>query len=289
MTVWKHQPQLDTLAPALHAWFETELGRAVLAAEQRLLERCLTDCFGYYLLQLGIDSDLNFYNDCRIQRCFRAGPVLPRAIEKECAGPVLPNGKNQSAFVRCHFEELPFESDSLDVVVVHHVVEFSADPHAVLRELYRVIVPHGRVILVGFNPWSLFGLRMALGRWHSDSIWRNHWLSAPRVQDWLQLLGFAADRTDYGFHRLPLQRTANWAKIANSTSNWSRYWPGGGIYAITAIKQVAKFIPMRPLRMRTPSVLVPLPVAKPSATVGQRNESPQRKDQGRWNKNIETH
>jgi SAM-dependent methyltransferase len=260
MTVWRHKPQFDTLAPALHSWFETELGRSVLAVEQRLLERCLTDCFGYYLLQLGIDSDMNFYRDCRIQRCFRAGPMLPK----------MPVNDTRAAFVRCNFEELPFESDSLDVVVAHHVVEFSTDPHAVLRELYRVTVPHGRIILVGFNPWSLFGLRMAVGRWQSDSIWRNHWLSAPRVQDWLQLLGFEVEHIDYGFHRLPLQRAANWAQMANKATNWSRHWPGGGIYAVTAIKQVAKFIPMRPLRLRPASVLAPLPVAKPSTTVGQR-------------------
>lgn len=257
MRVWKHLPQIEALAPALRVWFETELGRAILAAEQSLLERCLTDCFGYYLLQLGIDSDLSFFHDCRIQRCFKAGPILPQQVHAELS----------SAFVQCNFEELPFESDSLDVVVAHHVAEFSSDPHAMLRELYRVTVPEGRVILVGFNPWSLFGLRMGLGRWRGASIWRNHWLSASRMQDWLQLLGFAVERTDYGFHRLPLHRAAGWAK---ADAAWVRHWPGGGIYVITAVKQVAKFIPMQPLRARPISVLAPLPVAKPSASVGQR-------------------
>lgn len=257
MRVWKHQPQIEALAPALHAWFETELGRAVLAAEQQLLERCLTDCFGYYLLQLGIDSDLSFFHDCRIQRCFKAGPVAPQLAGAEPA----------AAFVRCNFEELPFDSDSLDVIVAHHVAEFSGDPHAMLRELYRVTVPEGRVILVGFNPWSLFGVRMALGRWKGASIWRNHWLSVSRMQDWLQLLGFAVERTDYGFHRLPLQRAARWAE---ARAAWTRHWPGGGVYAITAVKRVAKFIPMRPLRVRPVSVLASLPVAKPSTSVGQR-------------------
>lgn len=256
MRMWKHLPQVETLAPALHAWFETELGRAVLTAEQHLLERCLTDCFGYYLLQLGIDSDQSFFHDCRIQRCFKAGPILPQRLTER-----------SSAFVQCNFEELPFESDSLDVVVAHHVAEFSSDPHAMLRELYRVMVPEGRIILVGFNPWSLFGMRMALGRWTGAGMWHNHWLSVSRMQDWLQLLGFAVERTDYGFHRLPLQPAANWAKVDEA---WTRHWPGGGIYVITAIKQVAKFIPIRPLRVRPVSVLASLPTAKPSTSVGQR-------------------
>ena len=258
MRVWKHQPRVETLAPALHAWFATDLGRAVLTAEQSLIERSLTNCFGYHLLQLGIDSDLNFFRDCRVQRCFKAGPVLPKIVSPQ-----------SSAFVQCNFEELPFETDSLDVVVAHHVVEFADDPYAMLRELYRVTVPEGRVVLVGFNPWSLLGARMVMGRWKGSEVWRNHWLSASRLQDWLQLLGFAVESTDYGFHHLPMQRTARWAPAGAA---WARHLPGGGIYMITAIKQVAKFIPMRPLRMRPVSVLAPLPVAKPSATVGQRRE-----------------
>ncbi len=267
MRVWKHQPQFATLAPSLHAWFETELGCAVLAAEQQLLERCLTDCFGYYLLQLGVDSDLNFFRDCRVQRCFKAGPIQPQPFSTAQSCSEQSCGEQSAAFVQCNFEELPFESDSLDVVVAHHVVEFSSDPHAMLRELYRVTVPEGRIILVGFNPLSLLGVRMVFGRWKSASIWRNHWLSVSRMQDWLQLLGFAVERTDYGFHRLPLQRTARWAK---ADAKWARHWPGGGIYTITAIKRVAKFIPMRPLRMRPVSVLTPLPIAKPTAAIGQR-------------------
>lgn len=257
MRVWKHQPQVETLAPALHTWFETELGRAVLTAEERLIERSLTNCFGYHLLQLGVDSDLNLFSDCRVQRCFRAGPILPQR---------LPAGE-PSAFVQCNFEELPFESDSLDVVVAHHVIEFANDPHAMLRELYRVTVPEGRVVLIGFNPLSLLGGRMVMGRWKNSSVWRNHWLSASRMLDWLQLLGFAVESTDYGFHRLPLQRAAGWSKVE---APWVRHVPGGGIYVITAIKQVAKFIPMRPLRVRPVSVLSTLPVAKPSAVIGQR-------------------
>lgn len=256
MRVWKHQPQVETLAPAVHAWFETELGRAVLSHEKNLIERSLTNCFGYHLLQLGIDSDLSFFEDCRVQRCFKAGPLLPRSTES-------------SAFVQCSFEELPFDSDSLDVVVAHHVVEFADDPHAMLRELHRVVVPEGRVVLVGFNPWSPLGARMVAGRWKNSSMWRNHFLSVSRMQDWLQLLGFGVERTEYGFHHLPMQRAARWSR---PDAAWARHLPGGGIYMITAIKQVAKFIPLRPLRARSVSVLSPLPVAKPSAAVGERRE-----------------
>ncbi|HSB97492.1 MAG TPA: class I SAM-dependent methyltransferase [Spongiibacteraceae bacterium] len=259
MPLWKHQPPPDALAPILHAWYQTDLGRTVLRAEQRLIERCLTDAFGYHLLQLGIDSELTFYDDCRVQRCFKAGPVPPVHI-----------GGYGPGFVQCDVEELPFESDSLDVVIVHHALEFAANPHAVLRELYRVAVPEGRIVLVGFNPWSPLGARMALGRWRSNSIWRNHFLSVSRLHDWLQLLGFAMQRTDYGFHRLPLHQAGQWP--VGSEQEWTRHCPGGGVYAITAIKQVSRFIPMKPLWARARPALSPLAVVKPSTQLRPRTK-----------------
>ncbi|MDB6062877.1 MAG: hypothetical protein JWM78_2980 [Verrucomicrobiaceae bacterium] len=260
MPVWKHQPQLDTLASSLQQWFETDMGRVVLAVERRMLARCLADCFGYHLLQLSANNNLDLYGDCRIQRCFKAGPIRP----------ALPSADSRSAFVRCNFEELPFETGSIDVALAHHVPEFSADPHAVLRELYRVTVPNGRVILIGFNPWSPFGARMAVGRLRSGSVWRNHFFSAARMNDWLQLLGFQIESTEYGFHRLPLHRAAQWPNLSDSDNTLSRHWPLGGIYLITAIKQESKFIPIKPIWSHARPVLAPLSAAKPSVAVGQK-------------------
>lgn len=261
MPNWKHQPSFDALAPALHAWFQTDLGRAAVQVEQQLIDHCLKDCFGYHLLQLSIDSDLTFYEECRIQRCFKAGSIPPaRASER-----------SKDLFVQCEAHELPFESDSLDAVIVHHAMEFAANPHAVLRELYRVTVPEGRIVLVGFNPWSLLGARMLLGRYRNNSIWRNHFLSVARLHDWLELLGFTLQSTDYGFHRPPLHRAGQWTVREQP---WLRRWPGGGIYAITAVKEVSKFIPLKPLWSAARPALAPLAVAKPSANSASVRPSP---------------
>jgi SAM-dependent methyltransferase len=254
MPNWKHQPSFDALAPALHAWFQTDLGRAAVQVEQQLIDHCLSDCFGYHLLQLSVDNDLTFYNECRIQRCFKAGAIPPSSASE----------RGKALFVQCEAHELPFESDSLDAVIVHHAMEFAANPHAVLRELYRVTVPEGRIVLVGFNPWSLLGARMLLGRYRNNSIWRNHFLSVARLHDWLELLGFTLQRTDYGFHRPPLHRAGQWSV---REQQWMRRWPGGGVYAITAVKEVSKFIPLKPLWSGARPALAPLAVAKPSANV----------------------
>lgn len=251
MQLWKREPQIADLAPALSRWFGTDLGRAVLAAEQGLIGGGLAGCFGYHLLQLGVDNNLTLFADARVQRCFRAGPTAPTT------------GAGNCAFVQCDYAELPFETDSLDVVIVHHVLEFAANPHAVLRELYRVTVPHGRILLVGFNPWSLFGAHMLVGHWRRNSVWRNHALAAWRTHDWLQVLGFETERTDFAFFRPPFNRTAG---TGAATGGWTRRLPFGGVYMITAVKQTSTFIPIKP-RWARPAVLSALPVAKPSATI----------------------
>jgi ubiquinone/menaquinone biosynthesis C-methylase UbiE len=62
------------------------------------------------------------------------------------------------------FGELPFATQSLDLVVLPHVLEFAAEPHQVLREVERVLIPEGQVIICGFNPSSLWGMRQVAGR-----------------------------------------------------------------------------------------------------------------------------
>lgn len=248
----------------MRQWFASELGAELLVQEQALLETELGDLFGYYLLQLGFDTGRPLFGECRVQRCFQSGPVPV---------PVPASATLKHPFVQSEFEALPFASDSLDGVIVQHVLEFATNPHAVLRELYRVTVPHGRVMVVGFNPWSLFGLRMLGGRLRPESLWHNHLLSAPRVSDWLELLGFTVQRTQFGFHRLPFHRTAHWLKSYRDSA-WGdglRRLPTGAVYVLTAVKQVACTTAVKP-RWRAP-VIAPLPVVKPSAVVGQRRDS----------------
>lgn len=257
MPLWKRQPPADLIASSLRQWFGTELGRELLAQEQRLIDVELSDLFGYHLLQLGFDSEIALFGECRVQRCYQAGPVLPEGA---------------SAFVQCAFEELPFDGDSLDGVIVHHVLEFASNPHAVLRELHRVTRPQGRILIVGFNPWSLFGARMLAGRLQRGTLWHNHMLSAARVSDWLELLGFSVQQTQFGFHRLPFNRAAHWLSVSPE-SPWNsglRHVPMGAVYVLSAIKQRMATIPQKPRWNRVPVTIATLPVAKPSANLGSR-------------------
>ena len=130
--------------PGLSEWLETPPGRYLLEWEQKRLEAVVADIFGYNAVQLGLPGqDVLSANRMPFRfRCASRGDV---------------------AVVASH-EDLPFASASLDLVVLPHVLEFSARPHQVLREVERVLVPEGSVVISGFNPYSLWGVRRLAAR-----------------------------------------------------------------------------------------------------------------------------
>jgi SAM-dependent methyltransferase len=139
------------------------------------------------------------------------------------------------------FEELPFATQSIDLVVMPHILEFAQEPHQVLREVERVLVPEGQVIITGFNPASLWGLRQAMARAGARPYLprAGQFISLPRIKDWLKLLSFEASRGRFGCY-------APWAGSERWLSRWSfmekagdRWWPVlGSVYMLTAIKRV---------------------------------------------------
>lgn len=232
------------LRPGLQDWFNSEPGLAMLAVERELLKPVLSNSFGYHLLQLGIDPRHCLYEDSRVRRKLRAGP-----------GPGHPE-----LATRCDFDALPFASDSLDVVILHHVLEFAANPHAVLREIQRVTLPGGRVFVLGFNPWSLQGLRTLYGRLSGRGIWQNRVLSAHRVRDWMELLGFETEPATYAFHRPPLALPG--LPPTAPEASWLRRFPAGAVFLVSAVKQVATLTPVKP--RWTPAGGLGLSIIRPS-------------------------
>ena len=86
---------------------------------------------------------------------------------------------------------LPIESNSIDLVLLPHILEFSANPHQILREVQRVLVPEGHAIVCGFNPRSLWGVRGLFGSVKDEDYpWQGNFIARPRLKDWLTLLDF---------------------------------------------------------------------------------------------------
>lgn len=248
MTVWKRQPALAALQAGLDAWFDSELGRALQATELELLHPVLGNSFGYHLLQLSIDHRQCLYGDSRILLKHRAGR-RPRT--------------DSPVDIDCEFDALPFASGSIDVVILHHVLEFAANPHAVLREVERVVLDGGKVFVLGYNPWSLQGVRTVYGRLSGRGIWQNHPLTASRVSDWMHLLGFETEPVSYAFHRPPVSWPQSLLRTRPGLSPLLRRWPLGAVYLVSAVKQVAPLVPLKP-RWQSANGLSPLPAIRPS-------------------------
>jgi SAM-dependent methyltransferase len=163
------EEQRDDENALLADWFDSALGARVLATERELLDVRLPQLYGFHLMQLGISDRLRLCDSSMIRHRF----VLARS----------PAARAVSACAE--LERLPIDADSVDVALLHHVLEYSAQPHQLLRETARVVVPHGHLLVLGFNPWSLFGLRAGLARRvAARPVWHGATLAVRRVKDW---------------------------------------------------------------------------------------------------------
>lgn len=154
-------------------WLSTPLGRQLLAAEAALLRGLLDDVFGLEMLQLGAwGSDRELLSACRTRR---------QTVVCEHMAPAVDLVADLAA--------LPVQTASVDAVLLPHTLEFEADPHAVLREVDRVLTGEGQLIVLGFRPASLWGLRAAASR-EGFPPGLKQMLGVGRVRDWLGLLGY---------------------------------------------------------------------------------------------------
>lgn len=231
----------------LEEWLQTPQGRYLLDWERDGLDRLVADIFGYHAVQLGLSG----FDLLRANR-------MPRRID--CG----PQGRD----LRCSEYELPFATGSLDLVLLPHVLEFSAHPHRVLREVERVLVPEGSVVISGFNPLSLWGLRRLIARRGAEAPWSGHYRSAMRIRDWLNLLGFEIQESRFGCYAPPL-RTPQWLERWGCLDRaGSRWWPvlGAG-YLLHGVKRV------QGMRLITPHWRGRKAVAKRLSPVAQRDGS----------------
>jgi SAM-dependent methyltransferase len=228
--------ELEHVWPELQAWYASGLGEQLAAYEQDLVQTALTNLFGYYLVQIGRLNAADWLATSRIsQRLVVDFPGASGAMMS------LPNLLSQP-------HGLPLRSDSVDVVVLPHVLEFSQYPHEVLREVERVLIPEGHVILLAFNPWSLWGARRHMLPWQRHTApWCARFLSTTRLKDWLALLGFEVQTVQGYFYRPPfkhdslLQRPGVWERAGQ------RCWPVlGASNLLVARKRVTTITPIRP-------------------------------------------
>ena len=220
----------DSSIISLDPWFDTPAGHYARAWEQARLDELTADIFGFNAVQVGLPR-LDALSANR----------MPNRWMTDAAWPVQKLQEDRHAVVVHDFTELPFATQSLDLVVLPHVLEFSAEPHQVLREVERVLIPEGQVIICGFNPISMWGVRQGAGRVTGAHFLPLHgeFISVPRLKDWLKLLNMEINRGHFGCYAPPCETDKWLRRFAFLEKAGNRWWPYlGALYIVQAIKRV---------------------------------------------------
>ncbi len=206
-------------AASLADWLATPLGAYTLAKEREWLDSVTPDIFGYHAVQLGL-AGVDLLRESRMTHRMVVSPTL-----------------GDGATVAAQFHELPFDAHSVDLCLLPHTLEFADNPHEILREVDRIMRPEGRMVIIGFNPWSLFGAKRL---WSSKDIpWSGQFVSLVRMKDWLQLLGFEPSNGHLSCYIPPVENEKwqrRWQFMETSGDRW--WGVAGGVYMLEAIKRV---------------------------------------------------
>jgi SAM-dependent methyltransferase len=229
--------------PVNPRWLETPLGEAVLARETTLLQEALGDVFGFELLQVGSWGEPG--------RLIEAARTQHRCwIAPDASGP---------GAIRAQLHSLPVATASVEAVFLPHTLESAPDPHELLREVDRVLVGEGNVLICGFNPLGPWGVRhlMSKRRFPPPAVCL---MSERRIRDWLRLLRFEVVSAQRYLFIPP------WSpQLPGPGRQWlEKHMPAvlpplAGAYFIKACKRVHALTPIRPARAWRPVVVVGAP------------------------------
>ncbi|MBW3566497.1 MAG: class I SAM-dependent methyltransferase [Proteobacteria bacterium] len=233
------RPSDNRAAIATHPWFDTPLGSAVLGCEEAMAARLLERVFGFVAVSIGHwwPADL-FLAPCSIRQQLRIGD------RGDLVSPL---------------DNLALASDSIDAVLLPHTLEFVASPQRLLREVDRVLVGEGHVLVFGFNPWSAWSARRMARSGHFPENGRP--LAAGRLVDWLNLLGFEVLATEGVFRRPPINHAGMLDRLDGLDGLEKPHWlpVPGNAYAILARKHVYAMTPLKPAWERRRRLTAGLP------------------------------
>lgn len=238
-------------------WFATPLGCYLLEREQAYFDKAVADVFGYNAFQLGL-TGIDLLRASRI-------PLRCRVDLNDAAG------------LRADFRDLPIASNSADLVVLPHVLEFSENPHQILREVARVLLPEAQVAIACFNPWSLWGFRRTFGS-KRRYPWSGRFITLPRLKDWCALLSLEITAGQMGCY-VPPCSTEKWlGRFAFMDAAGDRWWPvAGSVFYLQAVKRVRGMrliMPRWSERLASNKTFAPAPkkVRQPEDAVVARND-----------------
>lgn len=211
-------------------WLQLSQGELARDELEDALKPITERIFGYYLVKIGSLSSQIKLKNCPIQHQFSCAPH--------------PNKHNDLCAVS---SKLPFQNNSVDAFVLLGELDFAQDPHQIVREIDRAITSDGRVIIAGFNPFSIAGVIKYLPINRKNILHKGRFFTAARIRDWLQLLNFEIVKQENVVYSSLFMR-----KRLNSQSRvqrWcKRFLPWfSSMYIIEARKREIPLSPVKPV------------------------------------------
>tara|TARA_B100000579_G_C22812838_1_gene846172 strand:- start:663 stop:1415 length:753 start_codon:yes stop_codon:yes gene_type:complete len=240
----------DNSLNGISQWFLSDDAKNLIFLETNAATDLISDVFGYHVVQLGD------YYPTKIM-------ALSRIQHKILAG--LSGTIRSPSDLSCDVEALPFAEGTVDLMVLPHLLEFGRDPSMILREAERVLIGEGHLVVFGFNPWSFFGLTSVFKRWQDIAPWNCKFISAPRLKDWLHVLGFETliiSRFGYGS-----LKGEGWNGVTGNGEKLMKYlFPRlGNTYCLVAKKKIEGLKAVRAKWTKTREILES-GLAKPSVS-----------------------
>ncbi len=214
-------------------WLKQFLGHSLLDAEQHLLLQVLEKYYGKHALLIGVPQQRGLLTTTVTSRHNLLTPFAEKNHHIES--------------IESDFYELPITTGSVDLVLLPHALEYIDNPRQLLAEACRIVKPEGHIVILGFNPFSLWGLRKIFSRAH-PMPWAMNFISLNKIKKWLGLADFELIRQEMILFRPPLHHPGAYRRL--KFLEWlgrKCYKPFGGVYMIVA---KAKVISLTPIRLR---------------------------------------
>ena len=215
-----------------NVFLQTDLGLALMAEQQTVLNRYLPSLAGYNLLQLSVQQGRRLVPDVSVGQYLQLGfaPFM-HSVSKDT--------------VRADYQHLPFVKDCIDTIILHHVLDFSIEPQQLLREADRTLQDGGHLAIIGFNPLSSWSLYRRYGRWLKPALPEHRPIRSARLTDWLSVLNYQILHHSCFFHRPAVNHRGSLEamKCFEPVGRVCRS-PFGQLYFILAKKRV---LPVNPL------------------------------------------
>lgn len=215
------------------AWLKSPLGQSLVVEEKKIIQKKVLRIFGFHLAFLGPSPFLE---------CVEQSPILFRVWLDTHA-----KKRKDCVSVLARHDKLPILPDDIDLMFLAHCLEFSKNPHEVLREAYSALKPEGQIIISVFNPWSVWGFWRFFIRYINRAPYDGQTISIKRLRDWLALLGFDVIQVSTCFFLPPIQNKNIMAKLSWFEKTMRFMFPKmGASYIILAKKRILTLTAVRP-------------------------------------------